>query len=290
MLREIVEASDFAAACSGFSKTISGGGRHQMRARLHAKTAPAAMPEMSSWAESPRELAIASDEIHVWRARLDCEAPILRQFEATLAADEQDRARRFHFERDRDSYIATRGLLRELLARYVGRAPAKIEFEYSALGKPSLRATHSDEPIRFNVSHSHGMALFAFAIDRSVGVDVELLRPDFGGMEIAERFFSRQEVEELRSLPGSLQGEGFFLCWTRKEAYVKARGEGLHIPLDSFHVSLTPGQPEKLSSADSARWSLRSLRPDPKYAGALVAEAGEWHLRLLDWSANEVLT
>jgi len=244
------------------------------------------MPEMNSWAERPRELAIAQDEIHVWRARLDCEAAILKQFEATLAPDERDRARRFHFERDRDSYTASRGLLRELLARYVGRAPAEIEFEYSALGKPSLRATHSEQPIRFNVSHSHGMALFAFALGRDVGVDVELLRPDFGGMDIAERFFSPQEVAELRMLPDALRAEGFFLCWTRKEAYVKARGEGLHIPLDRFHVSLTPGQPEKLHTADSARWSLRSFRPDPKYVGALVAESGEWHLRLLDWTGK----
>jgi 4'-phosphopantetheinyl transferase len=240
------------------------------------------MSDSNSWHPSPEQLELGEDEIHLWRAYLDCEEAVLRQLEATLAPDEKDRANRFFFQQDRNGFIGTRGVLRELLGRYMHRSPASLEFEYSALGKPSLRAK-LEPPIQFNVSHSHGLALLGFAVGRHLGVDVELLRPAVAGDEIAERFFSPQEVMELRALPPSLRDEGFFLCWTRKEAYVKARGEGLNVPLESFHVSLTPGQPERLQSADSSRWSLRSLRPDPRYVGALVGEGGDWRLRCWDW-------
>jgi len=241
------------------------------------------MSGSNSWALNTEHPVLGASEIHVWRAYLDCEESVLRQFEATLAADEKDRASRFHFQRDRNSFIAARGVLRELLGRYLNRSPAQLEFCYSPLGKPALRREPLEGSVQFNVSHSHGLALFSFAIERQLGVDVELIRPDFGGEEIAERYFSPREIMELRALPSSLRAEGFFLCWTRKEAYVKARGEGLHIPLDSFHVSLTPGHPARLQSEDSSRWILRSLCPDPRYTGALVGEGSEWQLRHWDW-------
>jgi 4'-phosphopantetheinyl transferase len=245
------------------------------------------MPEVNSWIPSPVELDIADGDIHLWRAYLDCEETQLRRFEATLASDEKDRAHRFFFQRDRDNFVATRGILRELLGRYVSRPPREIEFGYAPYGKPALMAKGFGRPIQFNLSHSHGLALFAFAVGRNLGVDVELVRADFGGDDIAERYFAPQEVEELRKLPASLQAEAFFLCWTRKEAYVKARGEGLQIALNSFHVSLTPGQPELLHSVDSLRWSLRSLRPDQRYVGALVGEGGDWRPRFWDWKPLE---
>ena len=119
-----------------------------------------------------------------------------------------------------------------------------------------------------------------------MGVDLELVRK-LGGQEIAERFFSPQEVMELSCLPQSLRDEGFFLCWTRKEAYVKARGEGLNIPLKSFHVTLTPGKPECLHATDDSNWTLRSLRPDPQYVGALVAEGRGWKLRRWSWRSAD---
>jgi len=241
------------------------------------------MSDTNSWFPSPTQLELAEGEVHLWRAYLDCEETVLRRFEATLAADERERAQRYFFQHDRDHFVASRGVLRELLGKYVTRAPDEIEFAYTPQGKPSLRPAGLTPPIRFNVSHSHGLALFAFAVGRNLGVDVELVRPDFGGEEIAERYFAPQEVEELRIVPASLQAEAFFLCWTRKEAYVKARGEGLRIPLDSFHVSLTPGQPEQLHSSDSLSWSLHSLRPDPRYVAALVGEGEGWRLRFWDW-------
>jgi 4'-phosphopantetheinyl transferase len=206
--------------------------------------------------------------------------------ETTLAPDELARANRFHFQRHRNSFIATRGVLRDLLGRYLDRSPAELEFDYSPRGKPSLQATPLGRSVSFNVSHSHGLALLAFAPGCHVGVDVELIRRDFACEEIAKRYFSPQEVTELEALPTSLQAEGFFLCWTRKEAYIKARGEGLHIPLDSFHVSLTPGRRVSLQSADSSRWTLRSLNPGPEYAAALAGEGSDWQLRCWNWKSG----
>jgi 4'-phosphopantetheinyl transferase len=250
-----------------------------------------AMPDFNSWDPNPPKFALHADEIHVWRAYLDCGDTVLRLFEATLAADEKARAQRFVFQPDRNSFIATRGILRELLGTYLKRSPTDLAFDYGPQGKPTLRTESSATKVDFNVSHSHGMALFAFALGRHVGVDIELIRPDFAGQKIAERYFSPQEVAELRGLPPALQDEGFFLCWTRKEAYIKARGEGLHVPLKSFSVSLTPGESEQLQAADSARWSLRSVRPDPRYAGAVVAEGNgkdkDWQLRGWEWRPQD---
>jgi 4'-phosphopantetheinyl transferase len=236
------------------------------------------------WNPDPREIRLAEEEIHVWRARLDCGELLVSEFRSTLASDEEARANRYFSISDRNHFVVARGVLRDLLGRYVGCAPREIQFEYAPHGKPSLCPEFLRLPIRFNVSHSHGLALFAFSLGRDVGVDVELVRSDFGGSVIAERYFARQEVQELRALPTALQAEGFFLCWTRKEAYLKARGEGLQIPLKSFCVSLTPGLPARLHSADTARWSLRSLRPDQQYVGALVAGGHGWSLRCRDWS------
>jgi 4'-phosphopantetheinyl transferase len=246
------------------------------------------MFDASLWSANPGQLALAPDEIHVWRAYLDFEPASLRGFEMTLSPDEKARAERFHFPRDKNAFVATRGILRELLGRYVGRAPTELVFDYGDRGKPSLRGTAS-QPVQFNVSCSHGLALMAFAVGRSVGIDVELVRPDFAGVEIAERYFAPREIEELKALPTSSLAEGFFLCWARKEAYVKARGEGLQIPLKSFRVSLTPGQPERLESADSARWSLHAITADTNYVGALVVEGKEARIRYWNWNSMDAV-
>ena len=144
--------------------------------------------------------------------------------------------------------------------------------------------------VRFNMAHSQGLAAFAFALDRELGIDVEMIRSDFGGEEIAQRYFSRDEVAELMSMPSEMRAEAFFLCWSRKEAYIKARGQGLQISLASFSVSLTPGQPERLRADDASRWELRSFQPQENYAGAIIAEAagssageGRLSLRFFDW-------
>jgi 4'-phosphopantetheinyl transferase len=236
------------------------------------------------WATPKKELKLPEDEVHIWRTSLaDIEPGVLHRLEATLNPEEKSRAARFHFPRDRNYSVASRGILRELLGSYLKCTSTELEFRYGPQDKPALRTNDGESPIRFNLSHSHGLAAYAFSRAREVGIDVEMIRPDFAGDEIAERYFSGPELAELRALPPESRAEGFFLCWTRKEAYVKARGEGLQIPLGSFNVSLTPGQPEKLESSDSSRWSLYSFQPATQYVGAVVGEGKGWRLSKWDW-------
>ena len=237
----------------------------------------------SAWQPAPSEVRLQPDELHVWRASLACDPAKLNRMEATLAEDEIKRAQRLRFENDRNHFIAGRGILRDLLARYVSRAPAELRFRYGALGKPALDVAETQQSVRFNLSHSHGLAVFAFSLDHEIGIDLELIRFNFATDEIAVRYFSSRELAEWRALPSNSRAEGFFLCWTRKEAYVKALGAGLHIPLDSFSVSLTPGKPEILESADSEQWSVCSLQPAAGFVGAVVGKGSDWRLRRYDW-------
>jgi|SRR5580658_347089 4'-phosphopantetheinyl transferase len=240
------------------------------------------MTAASKWLAKPHELTLKDGEVHVWRAPLRLDAGVLDRVRSSLSADEGARANRFVFAVDRDSFVAARGILRELLGSYAGMAPEELKFDYGPQGKPALGPAHP--PIRFNLSHSHGLAVYAFARERQVGIDLELMRPEFAGDEIAERYFSSAELAELRALPHEARAEGFFLCWTRKEAYVKARGEGLQIPLTSFDVSLTPGKEAKLRSEDALRWELHSFEPGERYVGALVAEGRGLHLEYWNWA------
>jgi 4'-phosphopantetheinyl transferase len=240
------------------------------------------MTASSKWLARPRELTLEDGEVHIWRVPLRLDTGVLDRVRLSLSADEGSRANRFVFAADRDSFVAARGILRELLGSYVGTAPAELKFDYGLQGKPALGPSHP--PIQFNLSHSHGLAVYAFARERQLGIDLELIRPEFAGDEIAERYFSSAELEELRALPSEARAEGFFLCWTRKEAYVKARGEGLQIPLASFDVSLTPGKQEELRSEDALRWEIHSFEPGAQYVGAVVAEGRGLHLRYWDWA------
>jgi 4'-phosphopantetheinyl transferase len=226
-------------------------------------------------------------EIHVWSARLDCAGLPLERLAATLSVDETARANRFFFARDRNEFIVARGILRQLLASYLHRAPTDLQFAYQPRGKPFLAPPSDGVPLEFNIAHSHGLALMAFSLGSALGVDVEFVRSDFATEEIAERYFAPQELAELLSLPPAQRPEGFFCGWTRKEAYVKALGDGLQIPLASFRVSLTPSQSAVLECADSGRWSLYSLSPAPDFAGALVAEDKDWRVRCWHWATND---
>ena len=129
--------------------------------------------------------------------------------------DERQRAGRFHFEKDRGEFIVGRALLRTLLGRYGHREPSQLEFHYGASGKPRLAG--EDPSLRFNLSHSHGLALYAFSRGRELGIDVEQIRSNADAKKIAERFFSSQEVATLRALPAHEREKAFFDCWTRKE-------------------------------------------------------------------------
>ena len=242
------------------------------------------------WEPSPERVVPAGDEVSVWYAPLDLPSSRLPDLAETLSAEERGRAGRFHFERDRSRYVAAHGHLRAVLGRCLGVAPVQIEFRCGPYGRPELAGACADAGLSFNMSHSYAVALYAVARGRRVGVDVERVRPDFACLGTARRFFSPREVAALEALPADRRVEAFFNCWTRKEAYVKARGMGLSMRLDSFDVSLAPGQPAALlrtahDPADAVRWSLRALAPAAGYVGAVVALGRDWRLRCWSWAA-----
>jgi 4'-phosphopantetheinyl transferase len=204
-----------------------------------------------------------------------------------LSSDERAQAARFVFPRDRHRFIVSRGALRGALARYLGQSARDVEFAYAAEGTPRLRPIEPGASIQFNLSDSQGLAVFAVCRHREVGIDVEAIRSDIEADEIAERYFSPRELAELRSLPPHQRGHAFFLAWTRKEAYVTARGSGLGISLASFDVSLTPRLPAVLTSPDRQRWSLSSFEPADGFAGALVAEGDDCQLCFYDWTSDQ---
>jgi 4'-phosphopantetheinyl transferase len=243
------------------------------------------------WSSPVGAPSLSENELHVWRASLGVNPPTLRRLKATLAQNELERAERFIFDPDRNHFIAARGILRDVLGRYLQCAPQTIDFVYGARGKPAISSGGSRHPLCFNLSHSHGLAVIGIARERELGIDVEMIRPDFASEEIAERYFSAKEITDLNRLPTEQRAESFFLCWTRKEAYIKAKGDGLHIPLDSFDVSLSPETPATLSSVDDSRWGINSFAPSstpgPRYAAAVVAEGKNWMASYFEWKQKE---
>jgi 4'-phosphopantetheinyl transferase len=231
---------------------------------------------------------VSGAQVHVWRSALDPPVPCVERLQHSLSGDELHRAARFHFPRDRRRFIVARGVLRDILSRYLGVPASELRFCYSSYGKPALADVAAAEGLRFNVSHAHELALFAVTRGREVGVDIEYLRRAINYDEIAEHFFSAHERATLRPLPAELKHLAFFNCWTRKEAYIKAHGEGLSLPLDQFDVSLAPGEPAALLATrgdpgEAWRWSLQALAPDPDYAAAVAVEGQGWHLTCWQW-------
>lgn len=240
------------------------------------------------WESPPLRPLLGAEEVHVWCVPLDPPEEEVRRCAALLSPDEQARAARFRFEKHRREFTVGRGMLRTLLGRYLDADPRRLEFGYGPHGKPVL----ASGGLRFNLSHSGSLALYAVARERELGVDIEEHRPLDDAEQIAERFFSRAENEAFRALPPELRNEAFFLCWTRKEAYIKAIGEGLSLPLHEFDVSLAPGEPARLlgarDAAQALRWTLRGLDPAPGYAAAIVVEGSGWELACWRWGPETV--
>jgi 4'-phosphopantetheinyl transferase len=234
------------------------------------------------------KLKFSRDEIHVWLASFELGSQQLAELERTLSADEIARASRFYFERDRRNYIGRRGILRAILATYLETEPSAVRFLYNEFGKPRLEGSQEARGLSFNLSHSGLLNLVAVGIDREVGVDIELINSSVSSDELARRFFSPNEVATLEALPQSLRLAGFFKCWARKEAFIKARGMGLSIPLDSFDVS--PIQDETVAlvrtanSAYLSNWKIEDLDIDPGCAAAVAADGRDWKVALKNWS------
>ena len=246
------------------------------------------------WEIPTEQVILSEDEVHVWRASVLQPLATIQYLRSLLSGDEVARAERFYFEKDRHRFIITHGLLRILLARYLNTPfidARQLQFCHNEYGKPSLDLATQDLTLNFNLSHSHELILFAFTYVRQVGVDIEYMRSDLDLEPLAEYSFSPLENEMLQTLPISARTEAFYRCWSRKEAYIKARGKGLAIPLDIFDVSLRPDEPAALLHSredphETARWRLCALHPDPRYAGALAVEGDGWHLRC--WQVGRI--
>jgi 4'-phosphopantetheinyl transferase len=227
-----------------------------------------------------RNFLSTAREVHVWSAGLDWLAS-RRDFRPLLSPSERDRADRFRLPRDCRRFTVCRGLLRTILSGLLGVTPAELSFAEGSHGKPYL----PECDLRFNVSHSRDQALIAVTSSRELGVDIEFVNPEVATGEIADRFFSAGEKQAILQAGPDARARSFFAVWTRKEAYLKARGDGLSIPLDQFEVTAAPGVPAHLLRApegmeEARRWKIEDLEAEPGYAAAIAVEGHDWQLRL----------
>ena len=237
-------------------------------------------------------LDLVEEDIHVWCASLRQPADIVERLFTMLSGDEKARAGRYQFEYLQQSFIVARGILRCLLARYMGLQPDQLAFVYLREGKPQL-SEKFDRQVFFNLSHSKELVLYAFSRSRKVGIDIEYIRAVDDLMMIAGHHFSTREMIDLKSLPPHKRLQGFFNCWTRKEAYIKAIGTGLSFPLQEFDVSLQPGKPARLlrvrgSVRAAERWSMTELKPMDGYAAALVSEGIPGSILYREWNGPDL--
>jgi len=217
--------------------------------------------------------------VHLWCARLRLPSPVEQRLRRSLGDDERARAARFVVAQDRARYVAAHGLLRHVLGCYLKTPPERVRYRIAPRGKPSLVSHAGAPPLQFNLSHSDDLALVAVTLRRNVGVDLERVHRGRDVMGISERFFAPREAAALKALPPGARTAAFYRCWTRKEAYLKARGDGLSLPLDSFEVSLAPTEPAALLRSaqglrEVRRWTLLGLAPAPGYVAALAVEGG----------------
>jgi 4'-phosphopantetheinyl transferase len=242
----------------------------------------------SGWPFSSTHPALAGDEIHVWCAWLDELVSDVPAFVSLLSDSERKRADRFQFDRDYNRFIVRHGWLRMILGSYLSIEPARVAFTYESRGKPIASAPGHATPFHFNLSHSNGLALIAATRQAPLGIDVERVRFVAEADEVAAKFFSPHEGAMLNALPAEQKMVSFFHCWTRKEAYLKATGEGIADALPRIEVSLTPGQPARLSKINgdalaASRWRLGGLAPAPGFVGALAIKADSFTLSCWRW-------
>jgi 4'-phosphopantetheinyl transferase len=235
--------------------------------------------------ETLKCIELGSDDVHIWRARLNVSPEVFRGLSRTLAPDEVERARQFRFERHRDLFVASRGILRHILSGYMRTAPQALLLRSTAKGKPFMAYDKCE--VHFNVSHSGTLALYAVA-RREVGIDIEQIDARLATPDVAMRVFTSREFAEWCALPASARSRAFFDCWTRKEACLKGRAEGLSLPLDELEV-WSEGDELRVVFSDSQAWLLRSLKPAAGYSAAVAVEGGCAAVKFLDfWLSDGV--
>lgn len=215
---------------------------------------------------------LAGNQIHIWTWSTQAPDAVVAELGRVLTSDEAERAARFRFERVRNAFVVARGVMRCLLGRYMNTAPAEVRFVYGEKGKPALE---SNAGIEINLTHSHGVAAFALTTGCQLGLDIEHIRPLADMQNVAARFFCAEEAAEILALAAGERESAFFRCWTRKEAYIKAVGDGLSMPLNDFRVTTQPDAPARFvhlgHDTDAAsEWTLHDLSLEPGYAAALA--------------------
>jgi len=231
---------------------------------------------------------LRAGDAHVWLADLEVDEETHGRLRSALGQTEIERSSRFRFARDRDRFIVRRGVLREILGHYLGMPPERVRFRSTRFGKPILDLEAQVRDLRFNLSHSHGLALVGITRDREIGVDIERIVPERADRQVAERFFAPGEIAALQDFAGRAWVECFFHCWTRKEAYVKALGEGLSLPLDRFEVSVVPSLPPDSPAVrgiagERERWRLENIGVGREYVAAAVVERPVRSITRLEW-------
>ena len=228
---------------------------------------------------------LSANAVHIWSASTDIDEKQLHYLQSIISEDEQKRAAKFYFEKDRVRFIVARGFLRMILACYIKKTPEEFRFRYNKFGKPSLENINNNN-VQFNLSHSDKMIVYGFTSCRDIGIDIERIRTSEDTVQILDHFFSELEKEEFKMIPEEKKKETFYQCWTRKEAYIKARGEGLSIPLDDFSVTLIPGSPAKLIKADKdsavTQWHMKDISVASGFAAAAVVSGSEPSFHYLD--------
>jgi 4'-phosphopantetheinyl transferase len=249
------------------------------------------MPPKKKFSQPPDRLIKPEDDVHLWLASLQQPGEVFSHLAGVLSPTEQGRANRFHFERDRRRFMTGRGILRILLSRYLEIEPAQVQFRYGPRRKPFLLEEQGASGLRFNLAHSNELALYSFTGRGEVGVDLEYMLRVADLSQVASHSFSRAEQAALQALPESQKVEGFYTCWTCKEAYLKALGDGLARPLDQFDVSFTPGEPSRLLRVEDDplevdRWWIEAFSPAAGYTAALAVEAPARVVSSWEWSAD----
>ncbi len=235
-----------------------------------------------------QDVKLSKGNVDIWQIPIDRQIGGLQSYRRMLSPDEDERAVRFLSPKHRRRFIRARAVMRIILSRYIGVAADKIAFAYGAKGKPELSSEMGRPDINFNLSHSTDVAILAVAQNLRVGVDIEGVNPELAIDDLAERFFSAGEVRRLRELPVAQRVNEFYACWTRKEAYTKAVGGGLSVPLDSFEVAFGPRVPAALLGAtplpDEANcWSIYDIAVPQGYRAAVSVEGKGHSLRRLVW-------
>jgi 4'-phosphopantetheinyl transferase len=259
-----------------------------MRAHKETGSGQPAQPRLTSSGENQ----LSTEAVHVWHVNIKSLAGRVQQWTNLLSHAERSRSEAFVHQSDRERFIIAHGVLRILIGRYLDVAPAELKFSEVARKKPCLENVNADSGLQFNLSHSHGYVLLAFTYHRQIGIDIEYMRPLPALEQIAAKTFSLQESKEIKKLKPEERIAAFYRCWTRKEAFVKALGEGLYYPLDRFSVSIFPEASNCLLQIDerpteTSHWTILNLKTDPGYAAALAVNGHNWEPVFLDYSVED---